>query len=49
MIRAALLAALLAGCASVPPIGCARLPAPPINLLMVPPPLPPIPADLVPR
>jgi len=49
MIRAALLAALLAGCASVPPIGCTRLPAPPANLLMVPAPLPPVPADLVPR
>ncbi len=49
MIRAALLAVMLTGCASVPPIGCATIPAPPINLLMVPPPLPPVPADLAPQ
>ena len=46
MMRAAILVALLAGCASVPPIGCMTIPAPPINLLAVPAPLPPVPADL---
>ena len=46
MMRAAILAALLAGCASVPPIGCMKVPPPPINLLAVPAPLPPVPADL---
>jgi hypothetical protein len=48
MIRAALLAVMLTGCAGVPPIGC-KLPRPPEILLTVPPPLPPVPADLVPR
>jgi hypothetical protein len=39
-----LLCALLAGCAT-PPVDC-RIPAPPASLLVVPPPLPPVPADL---
>jgi hypothetical protein len=48
MIRAALLAVMLTGCATVMPVDC-KLPAPPEILLTVPPPLPPVPADLVRR
>jgi hypothetical protein len=44
MIRILLLCALLAGCATTP-VDC-RIPAPPAALLAVPPPLPPVPADL---
>jgi hypothetical protein len=46
MTRTLLLCALLAGCATTP-VDC-RIPAPPDALMAVPPPLPPIPAD-VPR
>jgi hypothetical protein len=37
--------ALLAGCATATPCDC-RIPAPPASLLVVPPPLPPVPADI---
>jgi hypothetical protein len=42
----ALAAALLAGCITTPVAVDCRLPEPPAVLLAVPPPLPPIPADL---
>jgi hypothetical protein len=44
MTRILLLCALLAGCVTTP-VDC-RVPAPPASLLTVPPPLPPVPADL---
>jgi hypothetical protein len=47
MTRILILCALLAGCATTTPVDC-RIPAPPDALLAVPPPLPPVPADLVP-
>lgn len=37
---------LVAGCASAPPAVDCRIPLPPPSLLEVPPPLPPVPADL---
>jgi len=37
--------ARLAGCATTVPCDC-RIPAPPASLLVVPPPLPPVPADI---
>lgn len=43
-MRYLLLAVLLSGCVTVP-CNC-RIPAPPAALLEVPPPLPPVPADL---
>ena len=48
MIRAALLAALLTGCAAAPVCNC-KLPAPPDSLLVVPKPLPPIALDIPPE
>jgi hypothetical protein len=46
MTRILLIAcALLAGCATTTPVDC-RIPAPPDALLAVPPPLPPVPADI---
>lgn len=48
MIRAALLAVMLAGCASAPMCNC-KLPAPPDSLLVVPKPLPPIFIDIPPE
>lgn len=42
---AVLIAVLFTGCASVDTVACA-LPEPPRELLIVPKPLPPIPADL---
>jgi hypothetical protein len=44
MTRILILCALLAGCATTP-VDC-RIPPPPDGLLAVPPPLPPVPADL---
>jgi len=45
MIRAAILALMLTGCATPLPVDC-RMPEPPAGLLTVPMPLPPVPADL---
>ncbi|MEN9806189.1 MAG: hypothetical protein RL756_697 [Pseudomonadota bacterium] len=46
MIRAYLAVLLLSGCASTVPVDC-KLPEPPTGLLVIPGPLPPVPADLL--
>lgn len=48
MIRVALLAVMLAGCAAAPVCNC-KLPAPPEILMIVPKPLPPIMQDMAPK
>lgn len=46
MIRAALFALLLTGCVTTPVAVECRVDPPPASLLTVPPPLPPVPADM---